>query len=129
MEKPGQLGFNPHSAIKNQKFALALVLHHRVNRGIKLADLLNFRIGPAGIAAADNVDRGRVVELDGFAQIAVGIDQGSEFSTRVENIGQVDLMRGGEFFGVGAQVLEVDLQLTGENVVAEFIPQSLGMSI
>ena len=52
-----------------------------------------------------------------------------EFSAGIDDEGQIDFVRGGEFLGEGAQVLRIDFQLVLENVVAEFVAQCLGVRV
>ena len=70
-----------------------------------------------------------MVQLDGFAQIAVGIHFRSQLATGIDDERQVHLVRGGELLGVSTEGLWRDVQLVFEDVVAEFVAQLLGMGI
>ena len=47
--------------------------------------------------AADDVHRGRVIELDGLAQVAVGIHLGCELALRIDDEGETTLCAAANF--------------------------------
>src|SRR5580700_6352141 len=62
-----------------------LLLHHRINQRVELAVNLpevELYIGLVRMPAADYVYRGRVVEIDGLAPVAVGVHLGGELALR-----------------------------------------------
>ena len=69
-----------------------------------------------------------MVEIDGLAKIAVGIDLRGKFATGIDDEGQTGLVIRRELVGVRAQVLGIDFQLVLEDVIAEFIAQCLRLS-
>ena len=73
---------------------------------------------------ADHVHRGRVIEIDGLAQVAVGVHLGGELALRIDHEGEIYFVCGGELLGIAAQVLGIDLDLVLEDIVAELVAQS-----
>jgi hypothetical protein len=58
-----------------------------------------------------------MVELDGLAEIAVGIHFSGEFPARIDHEWQVDFMRG---------IKRLNFKLVLENAISNFVAQGLG---
>jgi hypothetical protein len=62
-----------------------LLFHHCVDGRVKLVVVFDLDVRLAGIAAAYDVDRRSVVELDRLSQVAVGIDLGRELTAGIDH--------------------------------------------
>src|ERR1700689_2831345 len=108
----------------NQKLrSEKLLLHHGVNQRVELAAVLHLHVGLVWMPGADDVNRRGVVELDGLADVAVGVYLGSVFALWIDHEREVHLMSGGKLFGIAAQVLRIDLELVREDIIAEIVAQ------
>src|SRR3981081_1738592 len=106
-----------------------LFLQHRVDQRIQLAAVYNLHEGLAAAFVADHVERGSVIDLDGFAQFLVGADQGGELAFGIDHKRQLYFVLRGKFLSKAAKVLRRNLKLVRKNVIAEFVAQCLGVRI
>src|SRR5690348_70779 len=106
-----------------------LFLQHGVDQGVELAAINHFDKGLAVTLVADHVERGRVLDVDGLSQFLVGIDEGGELAGGIDYEGQVHFVVRCKLLGKLAQILGRDLELVGEDVIAEFVAQRLGVRV
>src|SRR5579871_1064113 len=102
---PSSVIADPQSTIANRQSAKFLSLSSSHQWWSKAGSCPSPRCRACWIAAADHINGGRVAQLDGIAEIAVGIDFGGELAVRIDDERKVHLVRGGEFLCVSAQPL------------------------
>src|SRR3979490_3407735 len=92
-----------------------LFLQHRVDQRVQLAAVYNLHEGLAAAFVADHVQRGSVIDLDGFAQLLVGGDQGGELAFGIDHERQLYFVPRGKFLSEATKVPGRDLKLIRKN--------------
>src|SRR5271163_4953671 len=100
-----------------------LILHHGINQRVQLVAFLHLDVRLLRMPVADYVDGGSVFDLDGLAQIAIGLHLGGELTLRIDHEGQTYLVLTGELISVSTEVLGIDLKLVRKDVIAKLVPQ------
>src|SRR5579864_7589927 len=100
-----------------------LLVQHVVDEGVELTAVDYLHEGLAAALIADDVQRGRVVDLDRRAERLVSIDERGELAFGIDDEGHVHFVLSGKLFGEAAEVLRRDLKLVREDVVAKLVAQ------